>query len=269
MTVTPTTAGIIIGNTTQLTATARSAAGAVLTGRPITWSSSAAAVATVDANGVVTGVAAGTASVTATSEGKTGTATITVQADIKPVASIAIAPPLDTLEAFSSELIGVVLRDAEGNLLFNRPVQWTVSNPAVAVIDPVEGMLSGVDRGNVTVTATSEGKSATAKVEVVIKYRSISAGSEHSCGITTDNRAYCWGHGDWGQLANGTGSSDTPKLVSASLSFAKITAGPNFTCGITTGGETYCWGANSIGQLGDGKKIAYGNVYNVVGQKPQ
>jgi len=366
--VTPATASVVIGRTTQLAATAKDAAGNVLTGRAVAWSSSAPAVATVDATtGVVTGVSAGAATVTATSEGKTGTAAVTVSAAVKPVAAIAIAPTLDTLEAFSSELLAAVPRDAEGNILTGREVRWSVSNAAVAAIDPVDGMLTGVDRGTVTVTATSEGKSTTATRVVVIKYRSISAGTmhacdiasggiawcwglngnegrigsgqlsptamsavpvkvpgnlrfaqlstygrhtcgitldgkgycwgyngwgmlgdgsnssqspspvavagnltfrsitagaDHSCGVATDNRAYCWGNNDWRQLGTGTAPTSTPVLVSAALSFTKITAGQSFTCGLTTAGATYCWGANSIGQLGDGKPIAYGNVYN-------
>lgn len=78
--VTPASASVVAGQGTQLGATARDASGNVLTGRTITWSSSAANVATVNASGWVTGVAAGTATVTATSEGRSGTATITVTA---------------------------------------------------------------------------------------------------------------------------------------------------------------------------------------------
>ena len=59
-----------VGNTTQATATLRDADGATLTGRTIAWSSSSNAVATVDQNGLVTGVASGNVQITATSETK-------------------------------------------------------------------------------------------------------------------------------------------------------------------------------------------------------
>jgi len=52
----------------------------VLTGRVVGWASSNPAIATVSATGLVTGVAAGAATITATSEGKSGTAAITVTA---------------------------------------------------------------------------------------------------------------------------------------------------------------------------------------------
>jgi uncharacterized protein YjdB len=76
--VSPTTASLVVGGTQQMTASARDAAGTVLTGRPVTWSSSSAAVASVSAGGLVTAVAAGSAVVTATVEGKSASAAITV-----------------------------------------------------------------------------------------------------------------------------------------------------------------------------------------------
>lgn len=76
----PTTATLQVGGTQQFTATPRDASGNALTGRTVSWSSSNTAVATVSAAGLVTGVASGTATITATSEGKSGTATVTVNA---------------------------------------------------------------------------------------------------------------------------------------------------------------------------------------------
>src|SRR5207253_182037 len=60
------------GQTTQTTAVASDANGTVLTGRPVTWTSLSPAVATVSASGVVTAVSAGSASIQATVETKTG-----------------------------------------------------------------------------------------------------------------------------------------------------------------------------------------------------
>jgi len=80
ITVSPSSATLHPGDTVQLTATPHDSAGNVLAGRTITWSSDSGAVATVNSSGVVTGVAAGAATIRATSEGKTGTATITVTA---------------------------------------------------------------------------------------------------------------------------------------------------------------------------------------------
>jgi uncharacterized protein YjdB len=80
--VTPNPASVSVGRTVQLTATVTAANGTVLTGRSVAWSSSNEALATVDQTGKVTGVAPttlGTAVViTATAEGKSGTAEVHV-----------------------------------------------------------------------------------------------------------------------------------------------------------------------------------------------
>src|SRR5439155_18708328 len=68
------------GQTVQLTATPRDANGNVLSGRTITWSSDNATVATVSTSGLVTAKVAGSAMITATSEGQSGSASITVTA---------------------------------------------------------------------------------------------------------------------------------------------------------------------------------------------
>lgn len=71
-------ASINVGQTTTLTASTLSAAGTALSGRVVTWATSASTVATVSATGLVTGVTAGTATITAVSEGKSGSTVITV-----------------------------------------------------------------------------------------------------------------------------------------------------------------------------------------------
>ncbi len=78
VTVSPATASVPAGQTLQLTATLRDASGNILTGRTVTWTSSNTSVATVSSSGLVTALAAGPATITATSEGQSGTAAITV-----------------------------------------------------------------------------------------------------------------------------------------------------------------------------------------------
>jgi hypothetical protein len=68
----------VVGATTQATATPLAAAGIVLTGRPVTWSSSNSAVASVSSAGLVTAVAAGSANIVATSGSVSGQSAVTV-----------------------------------------------------------------------------------------------------------------------------------------------------------------------------------------------
>src|SRR5213592_4576913 len=78
VTVSPASASVPVGQTQQLTATLKDANGTVLTGRPVAWSSNNTPVATVTGTGLVTAKVAGSATITATSEGQSGTAAITV-----------------------------------------------------------------------------------------------------------------------------------------------------------------------------------------------
>ena len=79
VTVGPASASVAAGSTVQLTATPRDASNNPLTGRLVTWSSANTAVAMVNTNGLVSGIAAGgPVTVTATCETKTGTSAITV-----------------------------------------------------------------------------------------------------------------------------------------------------------------------------------------------
>lgn len=76
--VSPSSATIAVNATVQLTATPKDANGSPLSGRAITWTTGSAAIATVSASGLVSGVAAGAATITATAEGHSGTSAITV-----------------------------------------------------------------------------------------------------------------------------------------------------------------------------------------------
>ena len=74
-----------------------------------------------------------------------------------------------------------------------------------------------------------------------------------SCGVTTDNRALCWGDGSHGQLGNGTRSiSSIPRRVSGTLQFRQISTGESVTCAVTMSNRAYCWGWNYWGPIGDG-----------------
>src|SRR5207247_692554 len=82
VTVSPATASVQVGQAVQLTATPKDANGNPLAGRTVTWTSSSTAAATVNSSGLVTGVAAGSTTITATSEGQSGAAAITVTSPV-------------------------------------------------------------------------------------------------------------------------------------------------------------------------------------------
>lgn len=161
--VTPSSASLLVGATQQLAAAARTSSGALVSGKTASWTSSSAAVATVDASGLVRALDAGTATITATIDGKAGGAAITVTA--APVASVALTPASLVLGVSATATIVAVTSDAAGNALTGRTVAWTSSNAAVAAISTA-GVVSGVAIGTAVITATSEGRSASATVIV-------------------------------------------------------------------------------------------------------
>lgn len=165
VTVAPATSSVLVGKTVQLSATTKDSAGNVLTGRVITWSSSATGVATVSSSGLVTGVAAGSATITATSEGKNGTATITV--NVIPVASVTVAPAASSIFVGKTVQLAATTKDSAGNVLTGRVVTWSSSATGVASVSS-SGLVTGVGAGSATITATSEGKSGTASVTVAV-----------------------------------------------------------------------------------------------------
>ncbi len=161
--VTPATATIGVGQTAQYAAITRDAFGNPLGGRTVTWSSSNPAVATVNGAGQATGVAVGSATLTATSEGKSGTAAILVTN--VPVASVTVSPATASVPAGQTVQLTATLKDANGNTLTGRTVTWSSDNTAVATVSG-SGLVSGVAAGAATITATSEAKTGTSAITV-------------------------------------------------------------------------------------------------------
>jgi alpha-tubulin suppressor-like RCC1 family protein len=260
--VAPQTVEVVVGHTAKLNATPRDASGSALTGRTVSWSSSNTSIASVDNSGTVTGVAAGSATITASSEGKSAAAAITVEADAPAVsvATVSIAAAPDTIEAWDATALHATTRDAKDSLLTGRVIRWTTSNPAVATIDSVTGVLTGIDRGTVTITATSEGKTGTRSQVIVIKYRSIGAGTMHACDIASGGIVWCWGlNGAEGRIGSdqlGSSSmSSTPVKVPGNLRFTQLATFGRHTCALTSEGKAYCWGYNGWGALGGNTNV--------------
>jgi Bacterial Ig-like domain (group 2) len=162
--VSPDTATLLsMGGHRMVQATALGTGGEVLQGRPVSWTSSDATVATVDASGNVTAHQPGRAFITATVDGKTAQARV----DVVPVSvdSIALSAPWITVEWGTQRPLGATLYAADDRLLHDRTVTWTTSDSSVAVVDAL-GRVTATGGGRAWITATSEGRSARAEVIV-------------------------------------------------------------------------------------------------------
>ncbi len=76
------------------------------------------------------------------------------------------------------------------------------------------------------------------------KFLALANGSNHTCGITLDRSALCWGLNSFGQLGDGSQTNRVaPTLVLGGVSFQSVGAGEALSCGLSTSGKLYCWGA--------------------------
>lgn len=161
ITVTPATPSVIAGQTVTLTAQPKNAAGEVVSGQTVAWSSSDATIATV-ANGVVTAVKPGGVTISASSGSVTGSTTVAV---LPAVAQVAVTPSPAEVVVGGTVKLTANLTDASGAPITGRTVTWSSSSDAAASV-AADGTVTGKVVGAVLITASVEGKTGTTTVNV-------------------------------------------------------------------------------------------------------
>ena len=102
-------------------------------------------------------------------------------------------------------------------------------------------------------------------------YVAVSAGDNHTCGLTSAGGVRCWGNNQYGQLGDGTsGAYDYNRpvpedVIALTSGVTAMSAGFNFNCALMESGGVKCWGQNSIGELGDGTFVDRSTPVDVVG----
>ena len=165
ITINPASATTSVGQSVTLGAQTLDAAGNVLAGRVVGWSSSNQNVATVSNTGVVTGVTAGTVTISASSEGQTGVATVQVTSVGGVATTVVVSPAQANLPVGQNVQLSAVVRDANGTVMSTAPVTWSTSSTGRAVVSST-GLVTGVSGGTATITARSGSASGTATINV-------------------------------------------------------------------------------------------------------
>lgn len=152
-----------VGFPQQFTASTTDAAGRELTGRSVSWSISDTTKATVSSGGEVTGVTEGYVTVTATSEGQSGSRDVLVfRIDVD---SVVVTPPTATLSIGGTQQLTAVTLSRTGLPLPGQALTWSSSDISKATVSP-GGIVTAMAAGSLTITATSGAKSGSASITV-------------------------------------------------------------------------------------------------------
>ena len=168
VTVSPTSSTVAINGTLQLTANVQPSNA---TNKAVTWTSSNNSIATVDANGKVTGKAVGSATITATTTDgkKTASCTVTVTASTIPVTGVTVSPSSGSVNVGATLQLTATVQPSNAT---NKAVTWTSSNNSIATVD-ANGKVTGKAVGSATITATTTDGKKTANCTVTVTQGSV------------------------------------------------------------------------------------------------
>ena len=163
--VTPGADTLVVADTVRLSAEASDANGHMVAGAEFSWASSATRVAVVDGEGLVTGVAAGEAEITATSSGVTGRAALAILAPVPT--TVAVTPDTVAFNAVGQTArLATEVRDQIGRPMEDVAVSWSSGDTLVATVDSA-GLVTAVGGGTATITANAGDVAGAAVVSVM------------------------------------------------------------------------------------------------------
>ena len=222
--------------------------------RAVAWSSSDRSVATVDKAGTVHGLRPGTATVTATAEGKSGTCAVTVKAKAVNVTEVTLDRAELTLTEGETETLTATVKPDNAD---NRKVTWSSDKTEVATVDGA-GRVTAVKAGEATVTVTTEDGGKTATCKVTVKAKAVNVAevtldrteltlTEGETGTLTatvrpdnaDNRKVTWSS-DKTEVATvgGDGKVTAVKAGEAVITVTTEDGGKTATCKVTVKAKT-------------------------------
>jgi alpha-tubulin suppressor-like RCC1 family protein len=277
----PDTTTLLLRETAELSGLSINSAGGrtSVTATEVQWESSNPGVASVNSTGAITGIAAGSATITGHWSNYSSSARVTVvQVAFETMSAgrthtCALTPAGATYcwgandfgQAGRPGLIGGSL-GGPATVFYSTPTR-VADNLAFVGVTAGGFHSCALTAGGVAYCWGYNGLGSLGSDNFADSWRpvgvtgglnfvAIDAGTYHTCGLTSGGIAYCWGSNRSGQLGtSGPISSSKPLVVAGGLAFASLSAGGSHTCGVTTNGVAYCWGENAGGQLGVGENV--------------
>jgi uncharacterized protein YjdB len=247
----PASATIAVQGWLSLEGRARNESGTTIAGRAIEWSSSNVAVATVNASGLVTGVATGSATITASSGSRTAASVITVVNQVTEPMIVAGWNQGCALNrsgqayCWGADIMRIYPVPVARNQTFKSIAGAFRRGCGIAVDGTVHCWL-----GDSAATPLGGGQTFTTIASSGVE-DGVPGSYGHFLALATNGSVYAWGKNDKGQLGDGTRTDRaTPTLISGSQVFTAIAAGDRFSMALNGAGQAYAWGLNTSVQLG-------------------
>jgi len=245
----PDTLSLQAGDSVQLSAQVTDSSGHVLSAT-VYWSSSVDSAATVSSRGLVRSLAPGIVVIRASAGGVNDSARLFIAPYVAGIGfdqgSVVTVPGASI--PFTAYAI-----DRQGNTFVAPLLTWSSSDTTVFTVSS-SGVVQARGVGVAELGAGTRTTRGTTPIRVIAPvFQSVSAGeADHTCGVTTDSLAFCWGAAGLGQLGvPGVSSVPAPVTRPNGLAFTAVHSGGTFTCGDSPT-KVYCWGSNFRGRLGIG-----------------
>jgi alpha-tubulin suppressor-like RCC1 family protein len=192
---------------------------------------------------------------------------------ISPTGNTASAATLDAVSTLTATRSGTPA-GTQSHVAWSsaNSLEWATKNNITAPVDyTVKRSLSETNFDDAITVKTGPETSFTDRGDLpAMRTSTIAVGFAHSCALTKDGDAYCWGYNANGQLGTKNNPvSSSPDLLSSTVpvpvtktgvlagkKLVSLTAGDAFTCALDSSGIAYCWGANGVYQLGSGSGAA-------------